>query len=347
VGVPDLNLLPLPELYRELRATGLVARVVELARDEDLGGWRADDWETSGDPTSRAVATPMQRGRATLAVRLGKGGGGVVVAGLAVIGDVLDAFKADVDFVPAVRDGGRIGAAGVGGAEDDARGRVVLGELRGNVRGMLAAERTILNFVGRLSGIATRTAEFVAAVEGTGAKVLDTRKTTPGMRVLEKYAVRCGGGFMHRIGLYDAAMFKDNHLAELVANSGAWGMGGAGGKAGLAGELAAAVRRAHEAAGRAGLEFVEVEVDTLAQLEAILSAGGCGCSIVLLDNMGPAELREAVAMRDRLLPRVRLEASGGINLENVAEVARTGVDRISLGTLTHGARWVDVGLDWA
>lgn len=311
----DLNDLPLPELYAELNATGLVLRLFELARDEDLGGWRADDWESTGDPTSRAITLATQTSRAALVVRQGG-----VVSGLAAVMDILDAFKADVDFVPAARDGDRVSA-----------GQAV-GELRGNARGLLAAERTVLNTLGRLSGIATRTAEFVAAVAGTRAQILDTRKTTPGMRVLEKYAVRCGGGYLHRLGLYDAALFKDNHLAPLPAGA-------------LAATLAGAVKRAHDAAGRAGLSFVEVEVDRLEQLEAILAAGGCGCSIVLLDNMGPGLLREAVALRDRLLPAVRLEASGGITLENVAEVAATGVDRISLGTLTHGARWVDVGLD--
>jgi nicotinate-nucleotide pyrophosphorylase (carboxylating) len=314
----DWNALSLAEMYRELRGTGLVARLLELARDEDLGGWRAgEDWESTGDPTSRAITLATHRSGAEVVCR--EAG---VVSGLAVIGDVLDVFRADVDFVPRVFDGDRVGDG------------AVLGELKGNTRGMLAVERTVLNLVGRLSGIATRTAEFVAAVSGTKAQILDTRKTTPGMRVLEKYAVRCGGGVCHRMGLYDAGLFKDNHLAVVKPEV-------------MAATLAGAVRRAHDAAGRAGLDFVEVEVDNLEQLKAILGAGGCGCGLVLLDNMPPGVLREAVAIRDGMMPGMKLEASGGITLGNVAEVAATGVDRISLGTLTHGARWLDVGLDAA
>jgi nicotinate-nucleotide pyrophosphorylase (carboxylating) len=310
--VIDLNAMTLPELYQDFRSSGLLTRLFELARDEDLGP-HLDS--SSADPTSHAMYGATVRGRAALVARQSG-----TVAGLAAVEDVLHAFHADVDFLPATSDG------------QACKPRAILGTLEGSMRGMLAAERTLLNTLGRLSGIATRTREFVNAVAHTKAKIYDTRKTSPGLRLLEKYAVRAGGGCCHRLGLYDAALFKDNHLAELPL-------------AELPASLAKAVRRAHDAADRAGLRFVQVEVDTLDQLRAILSAGGCGCALILLDNMPPAELREAVGLRDQLARHIQLEASGGITLENIAAVAETGVDRISLGTITHGARWLDIGLD--
>jgi len=309
----DLNELPLAELYTELARNGLVMRLFELARDEDFGP--AFERGGGGDVTGRATFGATEMGEAAVVFRQAG-----VLAGSAAMETLLHALRADADYQVLVEDGTAVAAG------------ATVGRLRGNLRAIVAAERTVLNTLGRLSGVATRTAEFVAAVKGTKAQILDTRKTTPGMRVLEKYAVRCGGGHCHRIGLYDAALIKDNHLAGLPV-----------------GELAAAVakmaRRAHDQADREGLRFVGVEVDRLDQLEAILAAGGAGAGMVLLDNMGVAELREAVAMRDRLVGAVLLEASGGIGIENVRAVAETGVDRISLGTLTHGARWVDVGLD--
>jgi nicotinate-nucleotide pyrophosphorylase (carboxylating) len=187
---------------------------------------------------------------------------------------------------------------------------------------VLGAERTVLNFLTHLSGIATATRAWADAIEGTGAVVRDTRKTTPGLRVLEKYAVRCGGGRNHRMGLGDAALIKDNHVAA-------------------AGGVAAAVR-AVQSATAAGL-VVEVECDSLAQVREALEAGA---HFLLLDNMPPAALREAVAVA-RDYYGVRLEASGGLKLANAREVAETGVDYLSVGALTHSSRALDLGLDYA
>ncbi|MFN0012536.1 MAG: carboxylating nicotinate-nucleotide diphosphorylase [Phycisphaerales bacterium] len=312
---PDLSL---PELFDHLNRHGLAQRLVELARDEDLG-LNPD----VGDVTSKAAILATARGTATIAAR--EEG---VVCGMVLLPMVLHAFKADADAEPLVRDG------------DTVKAGQVVAKLSGNLRGLLAAERTMLNFVGRLSGVATRTRAMVELVRGTPAKVFDTRKTTPGLRVLEKYAVRCGGGHCHRIGLFDAALVKDNHLAGVAP-------------ADLPAFLRRTLKRAEDAADRDGLAFFEVEVDTLEQFDAILKAGGCGVHIVLLDNMNADQLREAVRMRKEagggagVGMRMELEASGGITRENLPEIASTGVDRISLGTLTHGAKWLDFGVDFA
>lgn len=311
----DLNTLPLDELYKWLSRSGLITRLLELARDEDLGR----DWEL-GDVTSRALTLPTDRARGMLVSR--RAG---VIAGLAVVPEILHLFKADVDLISGkgIDDGAKVDAG------------TVIGTLVGNHRAMLGAERTLLNVLGRLSGIATRTAEFAALTAGTPARIYDTRKTSPGMRVLEKYAVRCGGGFMHRLGLHDAALIKDNHIAGVPVDQ-------------LAGVVARAVKRAREEALREGLRFIELEVDSLEQFKALLAAEAFksgGVDIVLLDNMPAEQLREAVRLRDEAKVRVRLEASGGISKDNIVEIAGTGVDRISLGTLTHGATWLDVALD--
>ncbi len=249
-----------------------------------------------------------------------------MVAGLAVVPEVLHAFRADADFVSAkgVSDGTTVAAG------------ATIGLLVGNHRSILSAERTILNFLGRLCGIATRAAEHVALVQGTKARIFDTRKTTPGLRVLEKYAVRCGGANCHRLGLYDAALIKDNHLAGVAV-------------ADLPALVTRSVRLAREEGPREGLAFVELELDSLEQLGALLKTPEClgpaGVQILLLDNMAPADLARAVQMRDAARAPVQLEASGGITQENLAAVAATGVDRVSLGTLTHGSTWLDIALD--
>jgi len=198
---------------------------------------------------------------------------------------------------------------------------------------VLAAERVALNFLQRLSGIATLTARYVREVAGTGAKILDTRKTTPGWRALEKYAVRSGGGVNHRMGLYDAVLIKDNHLAVLAA----------AGVADPIAELAAKfpdVRASLDAAGG----FIEIEVDTLEQFDAALPIGA---DVIMLDNMSPDQMRQAAGRRDAagLSGKLLLEASGGITLENVRQAAETGVERIALGALTHSARAMDIALD--
>ncbi|MEY4240392.1 MAG: hypothetical protein RJA14_88, partial [Pseudomonadota bacterium] len=194
----------------------------------------------------------------------------------------------------------------------------VLAEVEADARAFLAAERTALNLLGRLCGIATLTQAYVAAVAGTKARIADTRKTTPGLRALEKHAVLCGGGVNHRFGLDDAILIKDNHVA-------------------VCGGVGEAVRRARAAVGH--LMKVEVEVDSLDQLDEALAAGP---DVVMLDNFTLPMLREAVA---RSAGRVTLEASGGVNLETVRGIAETGVDVISVGALTHSAPALDVGLD--
>lgn len=209
--------------------------------------------------------------------------------------------------------------------------------IHGPAASLLTAERILLNFVCRLSGIATRTGQFVERLQGTGARIYDTRKTTPGWRRLEKYAVRQGGGCNHRLGLSEAVLIKDNHLAV-----------GAGGHARYSPAEAIRIARRYLeetfGADEARRILVEVEVDTLDQLEQVLPAGP---DIVLLDNMPAELLRLAVERRNDGFQHVELEASGTINLETVAEVAATGVDRISAGSLTHGAVWLDYGLDWS
>jgi nicotinate-nucleotide pyrophosphorylase (carboxylating) len=194
--------------------------------------------------------------------------------------------------------------------------------------GILSTERVVLNFFQRLSGIATQTHQYVHLVRDLPCRILDTRKTTPGWRLLEKYAVRCGGGHNHRLGLYDGIMLKDNHLAALARSGGQ-------------GTITEAVRLVRE---KYGTHFpLEVEVDTLAQLDEALS---CGPDIILLDNMTPNELREAVQRRNQRAHNILLEASGGVSIHSLRRTAETGVDRISIGALTHSAPSLDIGLDY-
>jgi nicotinate-nucleotide pyrophosphorylase (carboxylating) len=201
-----------------------------------------------------------------------------------------------------------------------------LAVVRGCARSILAAERTALNFMQRLSGIATLTRRYVEAVAGLPCRILDTRKTTPGWRLLEKYAVRQGGGHNHRLGLYDGILIKDNHLAALGD---------------YADPIAEAIRLARQQF--ADSLPVEIEVDTLKQLESALNAGP---DIVLLDNMTPDEMRLAVCRRAEIAPAVLLESSGGVTLDTIRAIAETGVDRISIGALTHSAVALDIALDW-
>lgn len=197
----------------------------------------------------------------------------------------------------------------------------------GPVRLLLTGERIALNFLIHLSGIASLTAKFVRKAEGSRAVILDTRKTLPGYRLLHKYAVRCGGGTNHRMGLYDGMLIKDNHLAARGNRS-----------------VADAVRVARSFLAAQSLDLpVEVEVDTLQQLQDALAANP---EIVLLDNMKPPQLQQAVALRDQLSPATLLEASGGVNMETVGCIAGTGVDRISIGGITHSAPALDLGYDW-
>lgn len=201
-----------------------------------------------------------------------------------------------------------------------------LAVVSGRTRPLFAGERTALNFVQRLSGIATLTHRYVEAVAGLPCRILDTRKTTPGWRLLEKYAVRRGGGHNHRLGLYDGILIKDNHLAML---------------AGHVAPVAESVQLARQKSGNA--VPLEIEVDTLAQLEAALPTKP---DMVLLDNMSLDQLRQAVRLRKEIAPGVLLEASGGVTLDTVRSIAETGVDRISVGALTHSAPALDIGLDY-
>ncbi|MBI9018475.1 MAG: carboxylating nicotinate-nucleotide diphosphorylase [Phycisphaerae bacterium] len=274
--------------------------LIQLARQEDLG---------IGDITSQATIAAGQVGSAEIVYRQGG-----IVAGMAVAETVLEVYDAQLKLEVSVGDGGRIEAGQAAGI------------ITGPMRSLLAAERVLLNFLQRLSAIATLTNQYVQAVAGTEAKVCDTRKTTPGWRVLEKYAVRCGGGFNHRMGLYDAVMVKDNHLAAL---------GG--------GNLAKGLKLAIENVRQLGrpIQFFLVEVDNLEQLEIVL--GIDGVDIVLLDNMSLEMMSKAVAMAQG--SKVLLEASGCVTLDNIAAIARTGVDRISSGALTHSIANLDIGLD--
>jgi len=201
----------------------------------------------------------------------------------------------------------------------------VVARVTGATRSLLKAERVSLNMLQALSGIATQCAAFVHAVAGTGARILDTRKTAPGWRVLAKYAVRCGGGLNHRMGLHDAVLIKDNHLASLPPGPGRF-------------DQAVRRTRTHAPTGT----VVQVEVETLAQLGEALAAGP---DMILLDNMNCEQLREAVQIRNHVRPGVALEASGSVNLTTVGRIARTGVERISVGALTHSAPAVDIAVE--
>ena len=277
-------------------------RLIALAIDEDLGPERRD-------LTAEATIPANGRGSARFVAR-----NAGVVAGLPVLEMVAEAFGLRSWYRSLTRDG-----ATVESGEPTA-------EVFGPFRAMLMMERTALNFVQRLSGIASLTAKFVAEIEGTKGVILDTRKTTPGWRALEKYAVRCGGGTNHRFGLYDAVLIKDNHLAWLADQPD---------------PIETAVRAARRAVPEG--VTVEIEVDTLEQFNLALRADP---DIILVDNLGAEALREAVRRRDATAPRILIEASGGIHLGNVGELARAGVDRLSIGALTHSAPALDIGLDF-
>ena len=287
------------ELSRAETAAALA--LIALALPEDLG--------ESGDRTSLATIPADKRATAIFVAR--RDG---VAAGLPVAKLVCDAIDPDLRFYSILIDGAVVAPG------------AVLATLSGSLRSILAAERTALNFLQRLSGIATLTRQYVDTVAGLPVQILDTRKTTPGWRLLEKYAVRCGGGVNHRIGLYDAILIKDNHIAGIDGPS--------------------PVRRSVELAraypGNGGLS-VEVEVDSIAQLREVL---GANPEIVLLDNMTLDQLRAGVQLRNQFAPDTRLEASGGITLATLRSIAETGVDRISIGALTHSAPAFDIGLDY-
>jgi nicotinate-nucleotide pyrophosphorylase (carboxylating) len=278
-------------------------RLVALAIEEDLG--------PVGDLTSRALIAESRQGAVNLVVR--RDG---VLAGLPVAEIVVRQLDRSARFESLISDGAIVGP-----------GQVVA-VVHGSWRSLLAAERTVLNFLMHLSGIATRTRQFVDAIAGTKAVILDTRKTLPGWRLLEKYAVRAGGGTNHRIGLFDGCLIKDNHLAAWREDH-------------PRDSIARAIATARNAVP-AGIP-VEVEVDTLNQLTEALAGRP---DIVLLDNMEAATIAKAVEIRDRIAPPVLLEASGGVTLETVGAIAAAGVDRISVGAITHSAAALDMAFDW-
>ncbi len=274
----------------------LTDRLIELALAEDMG---------RNDVTTRALVPPDLRGQAIV---LSKASG--VLAGMDIARRVFIKVDPELAFETLVRDGARISPG------------EVLGRVSGRVAGILTGERPALNFLQRLSGIATQTAEYVARVSGLGVDIADTRKTTPGSRYLEKYAVRMGGGINHRLNLADGILIKDNHLAALRA----LGMGFK--------EIIAKARRN----APAGLK-IEVEVTNAGEAGEAVAAGA---DIIMLDNMSPAQMRQV----RRLIPRsIRVEASGGVTLANVREVAETGVDFISVGSLTHSVRSLDISIE--
>jgi nicotinate-nucleotide pyrophosphorylase (carboxylating) len=272
----------------------LVERAVTAALEEDLG--------SAGDITTDAIVPAGAQGNARIVAR--KAG---VVAGLDLAEAAFRALDPEARFTRMVEDGGKVEAS------------ATIARISAKTRALLTGERTALNFLNRLSGIATLTSAYVAAVEGTGARIACTRKTTPSLRALEKYAVRAGGGVNHRFGLYDAILVKDNHIA---ASEG----------------LANALKSLRARTGH--LVKIEVEVDTLDQLEEALRYP---IDAVLLDNMDVETLKKAVAL---VKGRVVTEASGGVTLENVRKIAMTGVEVISVGALTNAARSLDSSLEW-
>ncbi len=262
----------------------------------------AEDLGRAGDITSTATVPENARGRAAAVAR--KPG---VISGLPLVAASFLKLSPQTAIAAAARDGEPIAAGGT------------LMRIEGEARAILAAERTALNFLGHMSGIATATAEFVKRIAHTKARVICTRKTTPGLRALEKYAVRCGGGFNHRFGLDDAMLIKDNHIA-------------------VAGGIEAVLERARSSAGH--LVKIEIEVNSLAQLEQVLRVGLA--DVVLIDNFDLQSMRRAV---DIVAGRLVIEASGGITLASAAAIAETGVDYLSSGALTHSAQNLDIGLD--
>lgn len=301
----DLDRLNLGEL--------LDALIGRAQLQEFAAAMIAEDAPPPGDLTSQSIIPAGMNSEAFVVARSAG-----VAAGVEIVRRILPLLHGP-KFDWSVHDGERV-----------APGQR-LGAVRANLREILRLERPVLNLLGWLSGIATLTRQYVDAVAGARAAICDTRKTTPGLRGFEKYAVRCGGGTLHRLGLHDAVLYKDNHLAPIPA-----------------GQLTARLTVAIQSARRSGQpRFVEVEVDTVEQLRAVLGIEAGLVDFILLDNMPADLLRSAVALRDQLRPQIRLEASGGVNLQTVRAIAQTGVDRISIGAITHSAPWLDIGLDIA
>jgi len=284
-----------------------VRSLVEIARKEDLDGWGlARSPEQRGDVTSQSIERGEMPATASLVAREN-----LVICGLPLVQLVLDAYGAGASFAALCEDG------------ESCQAGKVLGTLKGSTRTLLEAERTLLNFLQKLSGVASITHDYIAAMGSSTTRLLDTRKTTPGYRVLEKYAVACGGGFNHRIGLFDRIMLKDNHLAADLADSGQ--------------ALASLVKSARRQWPQL---VIELEVDLLDQIGPALDSGA---DVFLLDNFSMTDLTKAV---DLIGNRAATEASGGITLDNLPALADAGLDFISTGATVHKSKWKDIALDW-
>ncbi|MFT5299491.1 MAG: nicotinate-nucleotide pyrophosphorylase (carboxylating) [Mariniblastus sp.] len=294
-------------------------KLIEMALLEDLG---AVDIDAGVDCTTDAIVPKSAQARAAFVSR-DEG----VVCGVEIAKLALAKWAPGIKLEVECQDGQTV------------RRQQTIAVMSGSARDILTMERTCLNFMCRLSGISSLTQKYVQEIAGTSACVLDTRKTTPGWRRLEKYAVACGGGKNHRMGLYDAIMLKDNHLAfyrSLVEDNDATIPTSIG--------IARQWINDHQARLPNGVKTIlQLEVDTLEQLEIAL---GTDCDIILLDNMGCEKLSQAVAMRNDQAPSILLEASGGVTLTTIGKIAQTGVERISVGALTHSALNFDIGLDW-
>ena len=296
-----MPILPVNEILQQIGQSFLPTQAVR----ELLNRCVDEDGGCEGDVTSRSIIQSKASGRFAVNVR-GEG----VIAGLEPLSRGIDVFG-DLSMTICCQEGEVVQDA-------------TIALLEGKIQTVLLAERTILNVLGHACGIATTTKLYVKAIAETECVVCDTRKTTPGLRLLDKYAVACGGGTPHRIGLHDAALYKDNHLAGLDDPRGA---------------LRDAIKIVRQ---DQSLKFVEVEVDSLQQLEEVLVLD---VDFVLLDNFSIEQLQQAVEMRNNSAKQPSLEASGGITIETVFDIAQTGVDRVAVGALTHQAPWLDIGLD--
>ena len=284
-----------------------VVHLIGLAKAEDLhGAGLVEEFPYQLDLTSDAMLEPGRVGKARLMARKA-----MIVCGVEMVPLILDLYGGRCQFQSHCKDG------------DGLKNGDCIGTLEGNVAEMLQAERIVLNFLQKLSGIATLTAKYAHALEGSKTRILDTRKTTPGYRILEKYATACGGGWNHRRGLYEWILVKDNHLSSANATGGA--------------ALEEKVKRAK---ARYPDVIIEVEVDGMEQIDPVLDAGA---DIIMLDNFDNQQLADAVEF---IAGRAITEASGGIELERLPEIAKTGVDYVSSGATIHQSQWIDIGLDW-
>jgi len=291
-------------LNAQLPADTVLKKLLKNFLHEDLG--------SVGDVTSNAMISARSKVTAYVVARTAG-----VLAGARLVELLASMVHPALTVRGMVRDGERV-----------REGQKVFC-ISGSLRGILLLERTMLNLLGRLSGVATSTNSFATEVQGTKARIRDTRKTTPGLRALEKYAVVCGGGVSHRAGLFDAFLAKDNHVAGLTPRR-------------MAHDIHQAIVAARH---QYKLKFAMVEVDTLDQLDALLRLPNGVIDAILLDNMSLITLRKAVALRDRLAPRIQLEASGGVTLKTVASIAQCGVDFVSVGAITHSAPQIDFAMD--